>query len=66
MTSDALRAIVISAATDSEAADLLVSMLVESVEAKRMLRAAGYGCVGLGLLDTTREVIAAAACMHAS
>lgn len=64
MTSDAFRAIVISAATDSEAADLLVSMLVEFVEAKRMLRAAGYGCAGLGLLDTTREVLAATTCTH--
>jgi hypothetical protein len=56
MTPENFRALVVSAAGDAEAAALIVRMLVESQEAKRTLRAAGYGFTGMGLLETAREV----------
>jgi hypothetical protein len=56
MTEQGWRAIVERAAIDDRMRDLLVKLLTEQDAAKSALRRKGYGCTGMGWLETVREV----------
>ncbi|MGO4151503.1 hypothetical protein [Cupriavidus sp. YAF13] len=57
MKIEACRAMVERAKSDQELAELIAKMLHEADAAKAMLRRAGYGVTGMGLLATLHEVL---------
>ena len=57
MTRDSWLVIVKKARKDNKQLNLLLDYLVEAGEAKQLLRDNGYGCTGMNLLETVKEVI---------
>ena len=57
MKIEAWRATVERAKDDPETAELIAMMLHETEAARALLRDAGHGVTGMGLLDTIREVL---------
>lgn len=57
MTADSYRSLIDKAQCDPQLADLLAQMLLEAVEARKLLRAAGYGVTGTGIFETVREAL---------
>lgn len=61
MTKEGWRDLVIQAVTDSmhgdiRTLDLLAEYLAETDRAKQILRDLGYGCTGMGIERTVREI----------
>lgn len=61
MNKDAWRQNILSAVAkyqqgDSQHLELLAQLLDEQDTAKQMLRSKGYGCTGMGWIDTVNEV----------
>jgi hypothetical protein len=56
MTLDGWRACVRKAADDPMQLELLAKLLFEQDWAKQILRDKGYGCTGMGWVDTVNEI----------